>query len=984
MDINTIFYFPNSLTFEEYTEMLAGGDIAPRTIVFADAQKSIYKDGKKYGDISEQKFRDLLDAVENDSWISDELDGVKGDIIRNRDALNNLDNLIDQSIQGIQSDITEANQRISSLNDSISTVNSNLNTAISNRDAAIQTKVENLFDNAEWLSENFPQGQTNWDSRWDSDLESYLLTVGYWDVDEQTGEKTTKWSQLQSSVDSISSSVNDLKTNGNLTQAMTSSIESLISNDIASLSLGTTYATIASVDDVEKIVEWFYSGITSSSQADKTVAQMSAMSKSDFIAAISDIRTQVDKVANGDFVAQTEVSSKVGDTITNMLLQSSSDNALAALSAKANANSDNISALILGMTGSTSTANLATSVSTALTNLTSGFATTSDVNGAKSEIYSAIDAKDGSGNFISLAAVKTQTDRVANGDFVAQTQVQAKVGDAVSTMLAQASTDNALAALSAKADANSDNISALILGMTGSTSTANLSTNVSTALNNLTSGLASSSDITSAKSEIYSAISAKDSSDNFISLAALKTQADADHAQVSLLATNKADASGVVAKSELGTAVASLFASTGDAQNPTAKANVVAVVKDNKSALNLTAQDVNIDGYLTAGDATFKGDVEATSFTTGASNEVGITVLAGEFDPTDPNANTHKAYFAYDSDQGGITMWFYCNNVWKRIDLASASVTEDPNTFIRSVLYTGTIVGTYLLQDYTNITANYSRLTGKYYSTTSAVDANLLTATGYEFYSDTWYPATIEFFSEDPTGTNGMYSKEWSMFGELMGDSWRKFDVCYFYIPNVPTQLGLQGAPLYLYAPKTSLTQTYMFDGDFSMRRVVISNGEIQSFTAYSLFFVCDTVLWHAAGDPLPDGIIPQNGQTPSVNDAFAYAVWRIGDVKTHTITMTGMNAPFYIGGGNGNIYTAATYASGDQVSLEAASLSTQGSNSKSYSYERLGGPLLMSDGCTTYSDQNGIQLVPSNGTVRHIWHTMPTTYTYVRTPSNS
>lgn len=183
MDINTIFYFPNSLTFEEYTEMLAGGDIAPRTIVFADAQKSIYKDGKKYGDISEQKFRDLLDAVENNSWISDELDGVKGDIIRNRDALNNLDNLIDQSIQGIQSDITEANQRISSLNDSISTVNSNLNTAISNRDAAIQTKVENLFDNAEWLSENFPQGQTNWDSRWDSDLESYLLTVGYWDVD---------------------------------------------------------------------------------------------------------------------------------------------------------------------------------------------------------------------------------------------------------------------------------------------------------------------------------------------------------------------------------------------------------------------------------------------------------------------------------------------------------------------------------------------------------------------------------------------------------------------------------------------------------------------------------------------------------------------------------------------------------------------------------------------------------------------------------
>lgn len=871
MDINTIFYFPNSLTFEEYTEMLAGGDIAPRTIVFADAQKSIYKNGKKYGDISEQKFRDLLDAVENDSWISDELDGVKGDIIRNRDALNNLDNLIDQSIQGIQSDITEANQRISSLNDSISTVNSNLNAAISNRDAAIQTKVENLFDNAEWLSENFPQGQTSWDSRWDSDLESYLLTVGYWDVDEQTGEKTTKWSQLQSSVDSISSSVNDLKTNGNLTQAMTSSIESLISNDIASLSLGTTYATIASVDDVEKIVEWFYSGITSSSQADKTVAQMSAMSKNDFIAAISDIRTQVDKVANGDFVAQTEVSSKVGDTIANMLLQSSSDNALAALSAKANANSDNISALILGMTGSTSTANLATSVSTALTNLTAGLATTSDVNGAKSEIYSAIDAKD--------------------------------------------------------------------------------------------------------------------SSDNFISLAALKTQSDADHASVSALATNKADISGVVAKTELGTAVASLFASTGDAQNPTAKANVVAVVKDNKSALNLSAQDVNIDGYLTAGSATFKGDVEATSFTTGSSSEYGITVLSGQFDPADPSVNTRKAYFAYDDEQGGVTMWFYCNNTWKRIDLAGASVTEDPNTFVRSVLYTGTLIGTYLLQDNTNVTANYSRLTGKYYTTTSAVDANLLTGTGYEFLSDTWCPSTstIEFFSEDPTGVNGLYSRQWALTGAFRNASQDYYDICYFYIPNVPTQLGLGGYPLYLYAPKMTPLQYQLPDySNAQMRRLVISNGELQSSENYHLQLVCDTVLWHDAREPLPDGIIPQNGQTPSINDEFAYAVWKVGDYESYTFTAPGINYGMYIGGGNGRIYPASS-AAGSQISWKAASLSNYSTNVKSYSWSSITGPLnFYSDTQYTKSDQNGIQLVPINGTVKHIWHTMPTTYTYVKTPSNS
>lgn len=573
--------------------MLTNGEIAERTVVFADAQKAIYKGGKKYGGLSDQEFHDLIDSLEHDSWISDEISSVKGDI-------------------------HNANTRIDSVNSSVADVNNRLTSAISSRDTDITNKIESLFSDSQWLQQNFPQGQTSWDSDWNSELESYLTQVGYWDIDSTTGQKTTQWSKLQTSVNSIQQSINNLSVSGNLSQSLESTIESLIANDIAALNLNTTYATISSVDGVNQtvqglssdltksknVIEWLYSGLKASSAADKTFAELSSMTKSAFTSAISDIRTQVDKVANGDFVAQTEVS--------------------------------------------------------------------------------------------------------------------AKVGNAVSTMLAQASGDNALATLAAKADANSDNIAALVLGMTGSTSTTNLSTSVSTALNNLTSGLASSSDINSAKSEIYSAISAKDSSDNFISLAALKTQSDADHATVSLLSQNQVDTSGFVAKTELGTAVASLFASTGDAQNPTAKANVVAVVKDNKSALNLTAQDVNINGYLTAGSATFKGDVEATSFTTGASNASGITVLSGAFDPSDPSANTHKAYFAYDPEQGGITMWFYCDNVWKRLDLNSSSVQEDPETFVETYLYTGTVLGTYLLQDNTKISEYYSRLTGKYYSTTSA------------------------------------------------------------------------------------------------------------------------------------------------------------------------------------------------------------------------------------------------------------------------
>ena len=594
--INTIFYFPSSLTFQDYTTMLTNGEIAERTVVFADAQKAIYKGGKKYGGLNDQEFNNLIDSLENDSWISDEISSVKGDI-------------------------QSANARINSVNSSVTDVNSRLTSAISSRDSDITSKVESLFKDSQWLQQNFPQGQTSWDSNWNSELESYLTQVGYWDIDSTTGQKTAKWSKLQNDINSISLEIANLTGNETLSQSLTTAIESMIEDNIAALNLNTTYATISSVNGVNQtvqgmssdlnnsknVIEWLYSGLKASSAADKTFTELSSMTKSAFTSAISDIRTQVDKVANGDFVAQTEVS--------------------------------------------------------------------------------------------------------------------AKVGNAISTMLAQASGDNALATLAAKADTNSDNIAALVLGMTGSTSTTNLSTSVSTALNNLTSGLASSSDITSAKAEIYSAIDAKDSNENFISLADLKTQADADHATVTALASNGVDTSGFLAKSELGSAVASLFASTGDAQNPTAKANVVAVVRDNKSALNLSAQDVNITGYLNGGSATFKGDVQASSFVTGDDTEVGIAVMAGEFN--DSIANTHKVYFAYDSEQGAATMWFYQNNEWKRINLADSAVINSSETFVAKTFYSLPSENIYYLPPLSSLTTTtlyYSRVTGKYYNTQSTLD----------------------------------------------------------------------------------------------------------------------------------------------------------------------------------------------------------------------------------------------------------------------
>ena len=371
MDINTIFYFPNSLTFEDYSEKLNAGEISARTIVFADAQKAIYKGGKKYGGLSNQEFHDLVDTLYDNSWISDEINGAKSDII-------------------------ESSARIDELNSSLIAVTGRLNTEITNRESNIAAKVESMFSDAEWLHDNFPQGVTNWDSGWNSDIEAYLQTVGYWTTDDQN-QTVTQWSKLSQSINRVEGSVNSLTTNGTLTEALSTSIEGVIDNKVASLNLGTTYASKSSVtsldgdvDKIEDVLSWMYSGFSSSASEDKSVAQIQAMGKSGLVSAISDIRTQVDKVANGDFVAQTEVASKVGNTISAMLLESSESNGLAALAARQGADSDNISAILLGITGSSSTADIQTRIGTAM----SGFTTSSDIDSAKLDIYTAIHAKD--------------------------------------------------------------------------------------------------------------------------------------------------------------------------------------------------------------------------------------------------------------------------------------------------------------------------------------------------------------------------------------------------------------------------------------------------------------------------------------------------------------------------------------------------------------------------------------------------------------
>jgi len=76
--INTIFYYPQTLTFEEYLNQL-GSEIAARTIVFAKDQKSIYMGGKKFGATSASDIADLKQYIQSlfdNTDISDKIENI--------------------------------------------------------------------------------------------------------------------------------------------------------------------------------------------------------------------------------------------------------------------------------------------------------------------------------------------------------------------------------------------------------------------------------------------------------------------------------------------------------------------------------------------------------------------------------------------------------------------------------------------------------------------------------------------------------------------------------------------------------------------------------------------------------------------------------------------------------------------------------------------------------------------------------------------
>lgn len=663
--ISTIFYFVD--TFDIYKLKLDNGEISPKTIVFVEDQQAIYKDGKRYGDMG---YNDIKNKVVN--IINNEQDAIT--------AVNGAydDTYFKESLNRIHDIVEAEQQRLSNL--------------ITQLDTEIQDKVTNMFKEAEWIRDNVAQNEyLHQDMTWiGGEINAYLQQVGYWTTDDQ-GNTITQWSKIQQAVDSIITSVNALTTNVDgrfiaVQSAINQSVDQKLQT--ARTDIDNIYAKGNDVNGLKQVVEWMYSGLKSSAGPEKSIAQLIAAGKNSLIGAISELRTQVEHL-DDNYVStanlETQVQDLVNGTISHSGFVSQSDltSAVATINAKLTNPAQGIEGwstmynLVNTIDGqiNDAQAGVITRISTlegdVQTLSSSGFATMSDVNEAIFTAFTSQSGDSGSGSGSSDAALTLRVTNLESAQTSLTSRVSTLEGDVQTLSQAGFTTQNDLQDAITRAFAN--------YGSNGQSGDSSLELRVY-ALEH--GGFMSESNLVSAITDRAGQI---------------------------------ASSAGLQLTSDLDSSVATLVASNGSST----KTQIELIASDAASSVSINANtiDARVNQVLVSGNATFKGDVEASSFVAGASGQTGIVVQSGSFNSS--GADTSKVYFAYDSNQGAPSIFIY-DGEWKVLSLTNAF----------NSVSSGGVVGTfypiygYLFNGSTSIPNNLTTL-----------DPSSITTTTYYNYS---------------------------------------------------------------------------------------------------------------------------------------------------------------------------------------------------------------------------------------------------------
>jgi len=139
--------------------------------------------------------------------------------------------------------------------------------------------------------------------------------------------------------------------------------------------------------NAETVIEWMYSALKQSTSADKSYNEIVSAGKSGLSSAIAELRTYVEKLKNGEYVATASMEAKVDEAIAGLKASASSNNAKTEIFNKISKTNDDVASILFSITGSDSKTNIVNRINT----WKAGLTTKADLNSATAELMAAND-----------------------------------------------------------------------------------------------------------------------------------------------------------------------------------------------------------------------------------------------------------------------------------------------------------------------------------------------------------------------------------------------------------------------------------------------------------------------------------------------------------------------------------------------------------------------------------------------------------------
>lgn len=299
-------------------------------------------------------------------------------------------------------DDTELRGLIANLDNAIDSVSAtaddtagDLSDLLTNLDNSIKTKVESLLDDAAWVQNNFPAGTTGSASNFgQSDVESYLQTIGVWEQNEAHTASTTKWSELSQSVDGIASRVTQLEgataTGGNVNYSLlSSSLYAYIHDHYADSGVESTWGKFGQLTTGDiQMIQWMSSGMNAQASDSTSVANLFAAAK-DYQtnqSAIADVKSLVERDLNDNLKATTYMTAMVDQAIGGIRSDAGGNYASTTVFNKIDDNEDILSALVTKVTGDGSSVSSSADILAKVNNMSAGVVTTATLDNATASL----------------------------------------------------------------------------------------------------------------------------------------------------------------------------------------------------------------------------------------------------------------------------------------------------------------------------------------------------------------------------------------------------------------------------------------------------------------------------------------------------------------------------------------------------------------------------------------------------------------------